>query len=69
MLKVILFSSFVLTHACATNSPDLLGSHADDNFSENIRISPKRLQIYIYPHVNTLGDHVSGAWIKVEDPR
>lgn len=69
MLRAILFSSLVLVHACATSSPDLLGSHAEDSFPENERVSPRRLQIYLYPHVNTFGDHVAGAWLKVEDPR
>jgi hypothetical protein len=69
MLKAILFTSFVFVHGCTTTSPDLLGSHAEDSFPENIRVSPKRLHIYLYPHVNALGDHVAGAWIKIEDPR
>ncbi|MBI2601897.1 MAG: hypothetical protein HYW48_02475 [Deltaproteobacteria bacterium] len=69
MLRVILFTSVVLFSSCATKSSDLLRSHAEESIpgKENLRV--KRLHVYLFPHVNALGDLVSGALIKIEDPR
>lgn len=69
MVKVILFSSIVLIQSCATKSPDLLKAHAEESFPSNENFRARRLHVYLFPHVNGLGDHVSGAWLKIEDPR
>ena len=70
MIKTILFSSFFFSVSCATSkSPDLLASHADDNFPENQHISPKRIHVYLFSHTNELGDQIPSVWIKIEDPR
>ena len=71
MMKLTLFFSIFLVHACAsTKEPkNLLGFYAEENFPENEHAITKRLPVYVYPHKNALGDHVDGTWIRVEDPR
>lgn len=71
MRNAILFCSLLLIQACATNNPnpDLLGLHGEESFPENKRLETKRVPIYLYPHLNAMGDVVSGTWLKIEDPR
>lgn len=68
MMKMILFSSLLCLTNCATSkTDDLLGLNAAELSPENDIREPSRYPVYLFPHTNALGDHVSGTWIRISE--
>ena len=69
----ILFFSLASLCSCATDEEqktDLLGLKLTQSYPEaKTQKSKPRLPVYLFPHVNALGDYVGGSWLEIADSR